>query len=106
MESPSTSPRMYVKTYLEQQQLQQENNESSACPPPPLQLEESHIMREVVVFSLASHMVWCLWGLKQVGPRIPEAGVTCPRARPPPYPSPTTTSPGTSWRTTGRPRPG
>lgn len=57
--------RMYVKTYLEQQQLQQENNESSACPPPPIQVEESHIMREVVVFSLASHMVWCLWGLKQ-----------------------------------------
>ena len=23
-------------------------------------------MREVAVFSLASHMVWCLWGLKQV----------------------------------------
>ena len=23
-------------------------------------------MREVTVFSLASHMVWCLWGLKQV----------------------------------------
>jgi predicted metal-dependent enzyme (double-stranded beta helix superfamily) len=22
-------------------------------------------MREVTVFSLASHMVWCLWGLKQ-----------------------------------------
>ena len=71
MESPTTSSRMYVKTYLEQQQLQQENNESSACPPPPLQVEESHIMREVMVFSLASHMVWCLWGLKQVGARRP-----------------------------------
>ena len=28
--------------------------------------QESRIMREVAVFSLASHMVWCLWGLKQV----------------------------------------
>ena len=72
---------MYVQTYREQQQLQQENNQSPGPPAPPpdievlcknqyekvkLSTQESRIMREVTVFSLASHMVWCLWGLKQV----------------------------------------
>jgi len=57
--------RMYVQTYREQQQLQQENNQSPGPPAPPPDIEESRIMREVAVFSLASHMVWCLWGLKQ-----------------------------------------
>jgi choline/ethanolamine kinase len=57
--------RMYVQTYREQQQLQQENNQSPGPPAPPPDIEESRIMREVTVFSLASHMVWCLWGLKQ-----------------------------------------
>ena len=33
-------------------------------------------MREVAVFSLASHMVWCLWGLKQVK-KIPTILVLC-----------------------------
>lgn len=70
---------MYVQTYREQQQMQQENNQSPGPPAPPpdiqvrrrssrkkLLAQESRIMREVAVFSLASHMVWCLWGLKQV----------------------------------------
>lgn len=66
--------RMYLKTYREQQQLQQENNESPSSPPsppspspppPPAHMKEGQILKEVAVFSLASHMVWCLWGLKQ-----------------------------------------
>jgi len=59
--------RMYIKTYLEQQQLQQENNGGS-----PQQdgvneqhFQESHILKEVAVFSLASHLLWTLWSLKQ-----------------------------------------
>jgi len=61
--------RMYLKTYREQQQLQHENNESetSLCDLSisHTQLQESHILREVAVFALASHLVWCLWSLKQ-----------------------------------------
>eukprot|EP00092_Neocalanus_flemingeri_P011160 GFUD01012022.1.p1 GENE.GFUD01012022.1~~GFUD01012022.1.p1 ORF type:complete len:406 (+),score=105.29 GFUD01012022.1:136-1353(+) len=59
--------RMYIKTYLEQQQLQQENNGGSPQQGTinEQQFQESHILTEVAVFSLASHLLWTLWSLKQ-----------------------------------------
>jgi len=59
--------RMYVKTYLEQQQMQQENNGSSQQKGSinEKHFQESHILTEVAVYSLSSHLLWTLWCLKQ-----------------------------------------
>merc|ERR1712080_673210 len=51
----------------EQQQLQAENNEADTpmVPRPCItKTQESNLLKEVTVFSLASHLLWCLWSLK------------------------------------------
>jgi len=59
--------RMYIKTFLEQQKMQQENNGSSneKSVINEQHFQDSHILTEVAVFSLASHLLWTLWSLKQ-----------------------------------------
>jgi len=57
--------KMYLKTYVEQQQLQQENNQGASQENIINHCEESDILKEVTVFSLASHLLWTLWSLKQ-----------------------------------------
>jgi len=59
--------RIYLDTYLEQQRLLEENNSNisrESCSSH-TQAQESHLLREVAVFTLASHLLWCLWSLKQ-----------------------------------------
>ena len=76
-----------------------------------LSAQESRIMREVAVFSLASHMVWCLWGLKQVKVSFLETKTSGKlrvsntysfRVRHLPFHLPTTILLEISWKTTGR----
>jgi len=59
--------RMYIKTFLEQQKMQEENNGSSneKSVINEQHFQDSHILTEVAVFSLASHLLWTLWSLKQ-----------------------------------------
>lgn len=60
--------RKYLETYMEQQALQQENNlcprmRQSAQLPITEQIEE--VLREVKAYSLASHLLWACWAIKQ-----------------------------------------
>jgi len=59
--------RTYIKTFLEQHQMQQENNRGPAETSilEEKYFQESHILSEIAVFSLASHFLWTLWSLKQ-----------------------------------------
>ena len=54
----------YLATYTEKQREIQENNPGVGQTRPP-QSSVREVLVEVAVFSLASHLLWTLWSLKQ-----------------------------------------
>jgi len=62
--------RNYLRTYKEQQELEEENNENNGNTTThedtdDILYSEEHLLQEVAAFTVACHLLWLLWSVKQ-----------------------------------------